>query len=221
MLFFSTVDYLNPVEENPFITRRKNGDVHALDNPGYHGAPGGPAKVEDEYINEPLYFNAFNTVGEKGKNGVPILKAPTNISTAQAIQSGHAPHPTQPGHHQIGQPSHPGQSGNPPHPGYTFHPAHPSHSLHPGHPPLSSTILADKKPKKTFDNPEYWHHSLPPKASLHNPEYLPECSTKLFYKQNGRIRPAVAENPEYLSEFSLKPGMVLPPPPYRQRNTVV
>nr|XP_023683649.1 receptor tyrosine-protein kinase erbB-4-like [Paramormyrops kingsleyae] len=217
----SSVDYLNPVEENPFIARRKNGDVHALDNPGYHGAPGRPAKVEDEYINEPLYFNAFNSVGEKGKNGVPILKAPTNISTAQAIQSGHAPHPSQPGHHQIGQPSHPGQSGNPPHPGYTFHPAHPSHSLHPGHAPLSSTILADKKPKKTFDNPEYWHHSLPPKASLHNPEYLPECSTKLFYKQNGRIRPAVAENPEYLSEFSLKPGMVLPPPPYRQRNTVV
>ncbi|MBN3297617.1 ERBB4 kinase, partial [Amia calva] len=76
-------------------------------------------------------------------------------------------------------------------------------------------------PKKTFDNPEYWHHSLPPKSTLHNPEYLPECNTKFFYKQNGRIRPVVAENPEYLSEFSLKPGNVLPPPPYRQRNTVV
>uniref|UniRef100_A0A674CIS5 Receptor protein-tyrosine kinase n=1 Tax=Salmo trutta TaxID=8032 RepID=A0A674CIS5_SALTR len=74
---------------------------------------------------------------------------------------------------------------------------------------------------KTFDNPEYWQHSLPPKATLHNPEYLQDCSTRFFYRQNGRIRPAVAENQEYLTEFALKPGTVLPPPPYRQRNTVV
>ena len=46
----------------------------------------------------------------------------------------------------------------------------------------------------------------------------------LFYRQNGHPRAAAAaaaQNPEYLSEFSLKPGGVLPPPPYRQRNTVV
>uniref|UniRef100_A0A8C7R692 Receptor protein-tyrosine kinase n=1 Tax=Oncorhynchus mykiss TaxID=8022 RepID=A0A8C7R692_ONCMY len=106
--------------------------------------------------------------------------------------------------------------------------SHPSHLAHPGytlHPGLTGTIMLDKKNRqdknKTFDNPEYWQHSLPPKATLHNPEYLQDCSTRFFYRQNGRIRPAVAENQEYLTEFALKPGTVLPPPPYRQRNTVV
>lgn len=83
-------------------------------------------------------------------------------------------------------------------------------------------MMFDKKGKKTsFDNPEYWQHSLPPKSTLHNPEYLQDCSTRFFYRQNGRIRPAVAENQEYLSEAAMKAGNVLPPPPYRQRNTVV
>ncbi|KTF72029.1 hypothetical protein cypCar_00042333 [Cyprinus carpio] len=133
-------DYLNPVEENPFVTHRRNGEVHTLER-------------------------------------------------------GHTLHSA--------------------HPGNTLHP---THTLHPAH---SGTIKADIKPKKTFDNPEYWQHSLPPKATLHNPEYLQDCSTRFFYRQNGRIRPAVAENQEYLSEYALKPGTVLPPPPYRQRNTVV
>uniref|UniRef100_A0A8C7GPU9 Receptor protein-tyrosine kinase n=1 Tax=Oncorhynchus kisutch TaxID=8019 RepID=A0A8C7GPU9_ONCKI len=85
---------------------------------------------------------------------------------------------------------------------------HPSHLAHPGytlHPGLTGTIMLDKKNRqdknKTFDNPEYWQHSLPPKATLHNPEYLQDCSTRFFYRQNGRIRPAVAENQEYLTEF--------------------
>uniref|UniRef100_A0A8C1ZSX2 Receptor protein-tyrosine kinase n=1 Tax=Cyprinus carpio TaxID=7962 RepID=A0A8C1ZSX2_CYPCA len=148
-------DYLNPVEENPFVTHRRNGEVHTLER-GYHSTSNGQPKAEDEYVNDPLYLNTFHNSGEKShnvlrKNGVP----------------------------------------------------------------------ADIKPKKTFDNPEYWQHSLPPKATLHNPEYLQDCSTRFFYRQNGRIRPAVAENQEYLSEYALKPGTVLPPPPYRQRNTVV
>uniref|UniRef100_A0A8C5F8R4 Receptor protein-tyrosine kinase n=1 Tax=Gadus morhua TaxID=8049 RepID=A0A8C5F8R4_GADMO len=125
-------DYLNPIEENPFVARRRNGEAHSV-GAGYHTA----AMVDDEYVNEPLYLNTFHKPGEK--NG-PYVVAP------------------------------------------------------PGH------------PKATFDNPEYWQHN---------------CSTRFFYRQNGRIRPAVAENQEYLSEFALKPGNVLPPPPYRQRNTVV
>ncbi|XP_015214008.2 receptor tyrosine-protein kinase erbB-4 [Lepisosteus oculatus] len=160
-------DYLNPVEENPFVTRRRNGDVHALDNPGYHSAPNGQPKVEDEYVNEPLYLNTFHNKAEKNPEFLKKNELP---------------------------------------------------------PPVTATTtgtMVDKKPKKTFDNPEYWHHSLPPKATLHNPDYLQECNTKFFYKQNGRIRPVVAENPEYLSEYALKPSTVLPPPPYRQRNTVV
>ncbi|NXH81809.1 ERBB4 kinase, partial [Edolisoma coerulescens] len=145
-------DYLNPVEENPFVSRRKNGDLQAVDNPEYHNAPNGQPKAEDEYVNEPLYLNTFaNTLEntEYLKNNLP------------------------------------------------------------------------EKAKKAFDNPDYWNHSLPPRSTLQHPDYLQEYSTKYFYKQNGRIRPIVAENPEYLSEFSLKPGTVLPPPPYRHRNTVV
>uniref|UniRef100_A0A674CHP9 Receptor protein-tyrosine kinase n=1 Tax=Salmo trutta TaxID=8032 RepID=A0A674CHP9_SALTR len=147
-------DYLNPVEENPFVTRRRNGDTLTLDscNP-YQQASSGP-RVDDEYVNEPLYLNTFHNPGGPG----------------------------------------------------------------PGEGDYTDYTL---KKNGTFDNPEYWQHSLPPKATLHNPEYLQDCSTRFFYRQNGRIRPAVAENQEYLTEFALKPGTVLPPPPYRQRNTVV
>ncbi|XP_033086296.1 receptor tyrosine-protein kinase erbB-4-like [Trachypithecus francoisi] len=148
-------EYLNPVEENPFVSRRKNGDLQALDNPEYHSASNGPPKAEDEYVNEPLYLNTFaNALGK-----AEYLK--------------------------------------------------------------NNVLSVPEKAKKAFDNPDYWNHSLPPRSTLQHPDYLQEYSTKYFYKQNGRIRPIVAENPEYLSEFSLKPGTVLPPPPYRHRNTVV
>uniref|UniRef100_A0A3B3ZZ82 receptor protein-tyrosine kinase n=1 Tax=Periophthalmus magnuspinnatus TaxID=409849 RepID=A0A3B3ZZ82_9GOBI len=139
---FCLSDYVNPVEENPFVTRRRNGEAHSQ-----------PPTTEEEYVNEPLYLNTFLNPGDK--NGLA-----GGISMAGAS-------------------------------------------------------------KATFDNPEYWQHSLPPKSSVHNPEYLQDCSTRFFYRQNGRIRPAVAENQEYLSEAAMKAGNVLPPPPYRQRNTVV
>uniref|UniRef100_A0ACB8FZZ6 Receptor tyrosine-protein kinase erbB-4 n=1 Tax=Sphaerodactylus townsendi TaxID=933632 RepID=A0ACB8FZZ6_9SAUR len=146
----SKTDLLSPVEENPFVSRRRNGDLQALDNPEYHNGQPGQPKAEDEYVNEPLYLNTFASTLENAeymkKNGLP---------------------------------------------------------------------------RKAFDNPGYWNHSLPPRSTLQHPDYLQEYSTKYFYKQNGRIRPIVAENPEYLSEFSLKPGTMLPPPPYRHRNTVV
>uniref|UniRef100_A0A3P8PB45 Receptor protein-tyrosine kinase n=1 Tax=Astatotilapia calliptera TaxID=8154 RepID=A0A3P8PB45_ASTCA len=148
----SSSEYLNPIEENPFVTRRKNGEIHALDNPGYHSTPNSQPKGEDEYINEPLYLNTFHTPAELGLEPQP------------------------------------------------------------------------QKLKVTFDNPEYWQHSLPPKSSnqaASDGAQGGSTNAKLFYKQNGHIRPAVAENPEYMSEFSLKAGTILPPPPYRQRNTVV
>uniref|UniRef100_A0AAQ5ZYX8 Receptor protein-tyrosine kinase n=1 Tax=Amphiprion ocellaris TaxID=80972 RepID=A0AAQ5ZYX8_AMPOC len=156
----SSSEYLNPIEENPFVSRRKNGEIHALDNPGYHSTPNSQPKGEDEYINEPLYLNTFHSPAELG---------------LEALRRNGLPLPTQ-------------------------------------------------KLKVTFDNPEYWQHSLPPKSSNQGaPDGAQGGSTNpmLFYKQNGHIRPAVAENPEYMSEFSLKSGTVLPPPPYRQRNTVV
>uniref|UniRef100_A0A3Q2CWL6 Receptor protein-tyrosine kinase n=1 Tax=Cyprinodon variegatus TaxID=28743 RepID=A0A3Q2CWL6_CYPVA len=155
----SSSEYLNPIEENPFVSRRKNGEIHALDNPGYHSTPNSQPKGEDEYINEPLYLNTFHNSAELG------LEALRRNGKASG-----------------------------------------------------------KKLKVTFDNPEYWQHSLPPKSSI---QVAPDgaqggtTNAKLFYKQNGHIRPAVAENSEYMSEFALKSGTVLPPPPYRQRNTVV
>ncbi|XP_078259819.1 receptor tyrosine-protein kinase erbB-4 isoform X7 [Rhinoraja longicauda] len=148
----SRAEFLNPVEENPFVTLRKNGDVHALDNPEYHNVPEGPQTTEDEYVNEPLYLNTFVNVVEN--------------------------------------------------PEY-----------------LQDKIAISENVDKAFDNPDYWNHSYLSKGTMHNPEYLHEYGTKFFYKQNGRIKPIVAENPEYLSEFSLKPGTVLPS--YGQRNTVV
>ncbi|KAM4626942.1 receptor tyrosine-protein kinase erbB-4 [Discoglossus pictus] len=148
-------DYLSPVEENPFVSRRKNGDVQSLDNPEYHKGPNGQPKSEEEYINERLYLNSFSKPVENAE----YLK--------------------------------------------------------------NNGLTMPEKPKKAFDNPEYWNHSLPPRSTIQHPDYLHEYSTKYFYKQNGRIRPVVAENPEYLTEFTLKPGTVMPPPPYRHRNTVV
>ncbi|KAJ8350673.1 hypothetical protein SKAU_G00258030 [Synaphobranchus kaupii] len=134
-------DYLSPVEENPFVSRNKSGETHM-----HHGAPNRPAKVEDKYINQPLYLNTFHSAG---------------------------------------------------------------------------AMLSDKKLEQTFDNPDYWQHSLSPGAGRPGPEHQQECGGKALFKQNGRVCPTVPESPEYLSQFSLKPGPALPPPPYRQRNTVV
>ncbi|KAM4559714.1 receptor tyrosine-protein kinase erbB-4-like isoform 2-T2 [Odontesthes bonariensis] len=282
----SSSEYLNPIEENPFVSRRKNGEVHALDNPGYHSTPNSQPKGEDEYINEPLYLNTFHSSAELGlealrRNGLPLpIHPPSSISASTpgphlplTIQTSlpHFPLPTaQPSpsgvpclhgpathilhaHHTIkpaGQPGNPGggslsqsQTGTTAQvqvsqsgalctsatighgslPAYQSHAiSHPASMLkHGGH---TSGKASGKKLKVTFDNPEYWQHSLPPKSSIQvAPDAAQGGSTnaKLFYKQNGHIRPAVAENPEYMSEFALKSGTVLPPPPYRQRNTVV
>uniref|UniRef100_A0A8C1K5J0 Receptor protein-tyrosine kinase n=1 Tax=Cyprinus carpio TaxID=7962 RepID=A0A8C1K5J0_CYPCA len=151
-----STNHLNPVEENPFVTRRKNKDIHALDNLGYHSTPDGKPSCEDEYINEPLYLNTFNNTS--GMNQEMLRKNGVSI-------------------------------------------------------PLQMY-------KNSFDNPEYWQQSLPPKVTPQNSQDSSViCNNKFLYKQNGHIKPAVAENPEYLS--GMKPGTVLPPPPYRQRNTVV
>ncbi|XP_036420708.1 receptor tyrosine-protein kinase erbB-4-like isoform X1 [Colossoma macropomum] len=276
-------DHLNPVEENPFVTRRTNGEIHALDNPGYHSTPDGHPKVDDQYVNEPLYLNTFHSKGNMNqikKNGV---SAPLQITTATSTTSSHVPLTTQTGrphHHSQGAhvhfaipPVQPPQSGPMSQNGHqAIHTNHPSKSGHhspssqifhvnqqaqsgladqqvhmaksvitsksslPGHPIHSGsisqsgptgTIMVSKKYWKTFDNPEYWQHSLPLKASQDNHQDSSQSfNTSLYkqnlFKQNGRVRSTIVENPEYLSETeSLKPGQVLPPPPYRQRNTVV
>ncbi|XP_076025878.1 receptor tyrosine-protein kinase erbB-4-like [Genypterus blacodes] len=264
-------EYLNPIEENPFVSRRKNGEIHALDNPGYHSTPNSHPKGEDEYLNEPLYLNTFHSPADLGlealrRNGLP-LPQPSSISattsgshlplTIQTVLP-HYPIPSaQPSPSAMsclhGPPTHilhthhtlrpAGQSqtgtsasaqacqpgalstlvpiGHGSLPAYQSHAAaHPASMLKQG----QSVKAVGKKLKVTFDNPEYWQHSLPPKSSIQAAPDIAQggsINAKLFYKQNGHIRPAVAENPEYMSEFSLKSGTVLPPPPYRQRNTVV
>ncbi|CAB1347098.1 unnamed protein product [Coregonus sp. 'balchen'] len=231
------------------MREKASSAVTPISGPQHAGS--GP-RVEDEYVNEPLYLNTFHNPGGPGpgvgdysdytlkKNGVtgghnPALATlvgqpgATGLTAGQSgtAQAGNPAHNVQAAHaHGVSaQPGYavpPGLGAAGAHPGHPSHPAHPGYTLHPG---LTGTIMLDKKNRqdknKTFENPEYWQHSLPPKATLHNPEYLQDCSTRFFYRQNGRIRPAVAENQEYLTEFALKPGTVLPPPPYRQRNTVV
>nr|XP_019968287.1 PREDICTED: receptor tyrosine-protein kinase erbB-4-like [Paralichthys olivaceus] len=279
----SSSEYLNPIEENPFVSRRKNGEIHALDNPGYHSTPNSLPKGEDEYINEPLYLNTFHSPADLGlealrRNGLPLPAQAPSISaatsgshlplsiqtslphyplpSAQPSPSGlsclhgppahilHAHHTGKPAGQPGGVSTAPSQTGASAQPqlcqsialstaatiGHSSLPAYQSHgSTHPasmlkhgGH--MSAGKTSGKKLKVTFDNPEYWQHSLPPKPSNQAaPDGAQGGSTnaKLFYKQNGHIRPVVAENPEYMTEFSLKAGTVLPPPPYRQRNTVV
>ncbi|XP_017574800.1 receptor tyrosine-protein kinase erbB-4 isoform X1 [Pygocentrus nattereri] len=285
----SSLEHLNPIEENPFVTRRKNREIHALDNPGYHITPDGQPNVEDEYINEPLYHNT----GEKSqetlkKNGIPVpmlsLTA-TNTTNSHALlttQTGRPHHhsqgahvhfaipPVQPpqsgpmsqnGHHAHSvkglSTDHPSKSGHPSATGQICHISHqvqpgytgpgslsdqqaqmaksaatakssitglPGHVAHQSSMPQAShtgTIMVDKTYKNTFDNPEYWHHSLPSKVAQHPQDPSLICSNNFLYKQNSRVRSGIAENPEYLSESGMKPGTVLPPPPYRQRNTVV
>lgn len=282
------------MEENPFVSRRRNGEVHALDNPGYHGTPcgGGVHHLrggggEDEYLNEPLYLNTFPgpapPLGLEAlrRNGLPLpsSQAPPPSSTSVSL-SGPNPHhfplaiqtsgiytTAQPPSssspcHQAPPPSHlhlhahpalkgagpvsnpvgvaQTQGGCPS--GHSSLPAYQGHgnsaaavSAHPssllrhggggmGGGALTSGKLGGKKLKVTFDNPEYWQHSLPARATGADggqPGSAPP-SAKLLLKQNGHVRPPlVAENPEYMADFSLKAGTVMPPPPYRQRNTVV
>ncbi|XP_049904474.1 receptor tyrosine-protein kinase erbB-4 isoform X1 [Epinephelus moara] len=226
-------DYLNPVEENPFAARRRNGDAHAvIDGASCHtlhmaGAAAAPkgqsTHGDDEYINEPLYLNTFLNPGDKnGLAGAVSISGISGPGSSAAQSVSQTVNPSTSSHtvSSSGYVVPPGHLPHPSYPSHTLHPGHSGHALHSGI--TSSTIMFDKKGKKaTFDNPEYWQHSLPPKSSLHNPEYLQDCSTRFFYRQNGRIRPAVAENQEYLSEAAMKAGNVLPPPPYRQRNTVV
>lgn len=111
-----------------------------------------------------------------------------------------------------------GKSG---HSGHTMHSGSMTQPIHPG------MILVDKKYWKTFDNPEYWQHSLPLRASQGNIHSSSQsCHSSLYRqslnKQNGFVRSSVKKNPEYTPESeAMRPGTSLPPPPYRQRNTVV
>ncbi|MCI4393528.1 hypothetical protein PGIGA_G00158400 [Pangasianodon gigas] len=283
----SSSDHQNAVEENPFVTLRKNMEIQALDNPAYHSTFDGPPKVDEKYNNEPVYLNTFHN---KGNTNKAILKknevsaplqfttaASTTISqvplTAQA-KEGRSHYNSQGAHvHFSIPPVHHPQSESMSH---NVHHTHSAHGLHvnpsksvssnqtclvnhqvqpgpvdplihmgksvaagksglSGHPIHSGSItqqvhpgmiLVDKKYWKTFDNPDYWQHSLPLKASQGNLHSSSQsCHSSLYrqsLKQNGCVRSSVTKNPEYTPESeAMRPGTSLPPPPYRQRNTVV
>lgn len=215
------------MEENPFVTRRRNDEAHvAMDGASCHTlhiarAAAAPKNQhihgDDAYLNEPLYLNTFLNPGDKNglTSGISIPGSGSSAAPAapQTVNQSASSHTVSTSGYVVA----PGHLPHLSYPAHTMHTGHTGHVLHSG--TASNTIMKNKK--ANFDNPEYWQHSLPPKSSLHNPEYLQDCSTRFFYRQNGRIRPAVAENQEYLSEAAMKAGNVLPPPPYRQRNTVV
>uniref|UniRef100_A0A3B3I0D5 Receptor protein-tyrosine kinase n=1 Tax=Oryzias latipes TaxID=8090 RepID=A0A3B3I0D5_ORYLA len=249
----SSSEYLNPVEENPFVSRRKNGEIHALDNPGYHSTPNSQPKGEDEYINEPLYLNTFHNPSDLGlealrRNGLPL---PTQAPSLITASGSHLPLTIQTSlpHYALSS-TQPSPAGVPCLHGPATHILHAHHTLKPlGQPGNLASVsqsqtgttaqVGQPGPLSTSATighgglPAYQSHTATHPTSLlkhgghTSGKVVPDVAqggstnTKLFYKQNGHIRSGAAENPDYISEFSLKSGAVLPPPPYRQRNTVV
>ncbi|XP_051993181.1 receptor tyrosine-protein kinase erbB-4-like [Xyrauchen texanus] len=290
----SSSDHLSPIEENPFVTLQKKGNINALDNPGYHSTPERKPQGEDEYINKPLYLNSYNKNSGMNqeilrKNGASI---PRQMTTAANTTNSHVILTTQTGKaHHHGQGTHvhfavppvqppprslcqndqhsqsplgveansSSKSDNPSlltqislvsqqiqpclasQPGCATHPnstqvakssvtiksisGHPGHLVYSGNmfqTGLTGTVMVDRKLKKNFDNPDYWQHSLPHKLTQPIPQDPPKDSkSKHLYRHSIQSRIAIAEYPENISEFNKRPRTVLPPPPYRHRNTVV
>ncbi|TTN33611.1 Receptor tyrosine-protein kinase erbB-4 [Bagarius yarrelli] len=176
----SLTDQQNAVEENPFVTLRKNVEIPAMDNPAYHSTFDGAPKTC--LVNHQVQPGPAD----------PLIHMAKSIAAGKSGLSGHLIHSG-----SITQPVQPGM------------------------------VLLDKKYWKTFDNPEYWQHSLPLKASQGNLHSSSQsCHSSLYRqsvsKQNGCVRSSVPKNPEYNPESeAMRPATNLPPPPYRQRNTVV
>ncbi|KAM9455172.1 receptor tyrosine-protein kinase erbB-4-like [Clarias gariepinus] len=249
-----------PIEENPFITHQKNREIHALDNPGYHGNSDGQLKTETESIGSPQQHNSNEINQETLKKNLVSLsllsrtKSRTTNSHGSLTSQTDRPHvhfTLPPVQSPLSGPM--SQNGHQLHSGHALSTDYPSkcilasvtgqichHQIQPGSPGSarkldgsksssgalpghiifqSSTIQpshagTNKKPFHT-NNPEKRHHSLPSSVLQHPPDPSLVCRNSFIYKQNGR------ENPENLSESSMKPGSFLPPPPYRHRNTVV
>ncbi|KAJ8252758.1 hypothetical protein GJAV_G00205240 [Gymnothorax javanicus] len=167
-----------------------------------------PQPNQGSQMSHPALCSHASLPVQGGHTGHPALPGHTS-HVAQLTQSSHSSKP--------GQSNHPSQQILPPFPVYTLTPSLPAYALHSAH---AGAALSNKKPEQTFDNPDYWQHSLPPGAGRLAPEQLQDFVGKVPCKQNGRVCVPVSQSPEYLSQ-SLKPGPALPPPPYRQRNTVV
>ncbi|XP_062866878.1 receptor tyrosine-protein kinase erbB-4-like [Trichomycterus rosablanca] len=264
----SSSDHLSPVEENPFVAPRKNDEIQALDNLGYHGTLDGHPKVEKKDSNEPVYLNTYHNKPSMGKVILkkPEASVPSQMTAAPGGTVSHVPITAHSGRpHGANQGAHVHfavppvqypQSGPAVHLPQGFHVGHLSKSAQhpdnlqvlpgpadahkaavavktslPGHPVPSSAatqpahtgiIMVEQKYWRASDNPEYWQRSLPLRASQGNPQSSLQSLHTSLYKQSARIRSALAEGAEYTPESeAMKLAPVLPPPPYRHRNTVV
>ncbi|XP_060716375.1 receptor tyrosine-protein kinase erbB-4-like isoform X1 [Tachysurus vachellii] len=79
----------DPIEENPFIMHQKNREIHALDNPGYHGNPDGQLKIEEENIKTPVDHNTDEPIQEPVKKSsisvLPLMSRTTSRTTNSHI----------------------------------------------------------------------------------------------------------------------------------------
>lgn len=68
---------------------QKNREIHALDNPGYHGNPDGQLKIEEENIKTPLDHSTDETIQEPVKKSsisvLPLLSRTTSRTTNSHI----------------------------------------------------------------------------------------------------------------------------------------
>ncbi|KAF6719783.1 Receptor tyrosine-protein kinase erbB-4 [Oryzias melastigma] len=152
----SSSEYLNPVEENPFVSRRKNGEIHALDNPGYHSTPNSQPKGEDEYINEPLYLNTFHNPADLGlealrRNGLPL---PTQTPSLITASGSHLPLTIQTSlpHYALSS-TQPSPSGVPCLHGPATHILHAHHTLKPMGQP-GSLAFCVSEPNRNYSSSE-------------------------------------------------------------------
>ncbi|TSK17733.1 Receptor tyrosine-protein kinase erbB-4 [Bagarius yarrelli] len=70
------------VEENPFIMHQKSREIHALDNPGYHGNSDGQLQIEDENTNIPLDYKTDGMIQETlRKSSISALSLPSRTTS--------------------------------------------------------------------------------------------------------------------------------------------
>ncbi|KAF7689754.1 receptor tyrosine-protein kinase erbB-4-like [Silurus meridionalis] len=241
----------DPIEENPFIIHQKNREVHALDNPGYHGNPDGQLKLEDE--NTILGHRKDEMIQEtlkKSMVSLPGLTRTTSRTTNIHVKNVHFTlPPVQPPHSgPMSQNGHHFHSGHDHStmcvlPSVTGQMCHISHQIQPGSPGPARTLHQHDGVKSTTSvlpghavhqsgttqtahsgtNKKSFPTNNPEKRHQNLPASIPpHPPDPLLVCRNSFIyKQNGSENPENLPESSLKPGTFLPPPPYRHRNTVV
>ncbi|XP_030634922.1 receptor tyrosine-protein kinase erbB-4-like [Chanos chanos] len=162
---------LKPVEDNPFVSHCKNGDVYALDNLGYHCTPDGKPKGEDEYINDPLYLTKFQNTGDMSKDGQKKnsvsfsqqVATTSNTTAALTTQTGKL-HYAKTNHVHFALP--PAQTTQLGPMGHNSHHGHLSSSIHGNHTDKSIHHTSSERPAQ-ISHVDYQIHSAPSSQSVH------------------------------------------------------